>query len=96
MKKIPMILMAMILLSFTTQNEPPKEKVYKIELSQSEVVNLYNAIDFCRGALKTSQAPAVSVSSTIGVLDSIQKTLARQFNDQVAKDTTNLKAEGTK
>lgn len=69
------------MLGFTTN----PEKKYHFELTDRQAVMLWNTLGFCKGAIQTSQSPAIDVNNAIKVIDSLQQIIRIQL---IQQDTT--------
>lgn len=84
MKKLIIITSILLFsLSVSAQKDTTKpEKVYIIRLTESEVTNLYNLLEFSKSALSTSDASAKSVTAAIQAAIAFQATLSKQYQAQ--------------
>lgn len=64
----------------------PPEKVYRFNLTENQLNNLWNTLEFCKGSIQSSQSPAIDVKRATINIDSLENTIGAQYIKQ--RDTT--------
>jgi hypothetical protein len=88
MKKLLTVLLICFSLSVSAQTKKDTtkpEKVYTLKLTETQINNLYNVLEFSKSALPTSDASAKSVNLILQMTQIIEELVAKQYNDQADK-----------